>query len=223
MKITDFECVLFDLDGTLIDNAPHVTRCYQKSMVSLGYTEPAYQFVYDLQGISFEDTCRALGVEEERIPEFGEIFWVHMASFDEAPTVFPHVRETMEFLKNEGIKMGIVTSNYASIAETALKLVDLHHYFSAFIGSDVCKKTKPNPDPILACLKLLDHDDLDSVLYIGDSESDVKAMANTGIKGFWVIEDDHYERRINAELSEILRNNSIPRYEYLTDVLEHHT
>lgn len=179
MKSTN--CVLFDLDGTLLDT-------------------------YDLVTKSFQHTIRQhFGKEikaEEILPYFGEPLWVTMERFskeeagnliktyrefnlahhDDLAVLFPGTRETLEAIKAKGIPIGIVTSKVKLTALRGLELFNLKPLIDVCIALEDCTSHKPHPEPILNALEALDIASRDNVLMVGDSPFDIQCAHNAGVK-----------------------------------------
>ena len=85
----------------------------------------------------------------------------------------------MAILKQKNIKLAIVTSKKSDIATRGLKLFQLEQYFDVFIASEHTLHHKPNPDPLLKALDLLNIDPTAAIL-VGDSPYDILAGKNAG-------------------------------------------
>jgi pyrophosphatase PpaX len=76
--------------------------------------------------------------------------------------------------------MGIVTSKASPLAMRGLKLTGIDQYFDAVIGMDLCKRHKPDPEPVLIAL-----DRLSSLprgaWFVGDSIHDMESGNAAGV------------------------------------------
>lgn len=93
--------------------------------------------------------------------------------------VYPTVVETLEYLKNRGYPLGIVTTKLKVAADVGLNTFDLKKYFDVVIGLDDVKVTKPDPEGIVKAMELLG---VKKAVYIGDNITDIQAGKNAGIK-----------------------------------------
>lgn len=65
---------------------------------------------------------------------------------EEDITVFPHVERTLEFCRDQGHTMGLLTGNFREIASCKLRLTKLHPYFSfGAFGCDHYDRNKLGP------------------------------------------------------------------------------
>ncbi|MGB9780746.1 pyrophosphatase PpaX [Caldanaerobacter sp.] len=177
MKVT---AVLFDLDGTVIDTNQLIIN----------------SFVYTIE--------KHLGYEidaEKIIPYFGEPLPLTLQRFskdnweimlqtyreyneryhDRYTTIREDVGEVLRILKEEGLKTAVVTSKRKELAKKGLKLFEIDKYFDVIIGLEDTEKHKPNPEPVLKALDLLESS-AEEALMVGDSPYDILAARNAGVK-----------------------------------------
>lgn len=77
--------------------------------------------------------------------------------------------------------MGIVTSKRRELAIRGLRLFDLEKYFKVIVALEDTEKHKPNPEPILKALELLNANK-EETLMVGDSPYDILCASNAGVK-----------------------------------------
>ncbi len=94
--------------------------------------------------------------------------------------IFPGIVETLAILKSKGILLGIVTSKSRDEFNYDFKKLGIKDYFQFIVCSDDTLKHKPNPEPMLECLKLANIDPIDA-LYIGDSKYDQMCASQAGV------------------------------------------
>ena len=90
------------------------------------------------------------------------------------------VKDTLLALKGNGYKLGVVTNKIDSIA---IKIVDKFFFgiFDVIVGARSTRRKKPHPETINIALKTLNVDNLDEVIYVGDTEVDYKSAINADI------------------------------------------
>ncbi len=87
---------------------------------------------------------------------------------------------TLDWLSEKGVPLGICTSNSPKSAEAALKQQGLRHYFRVVIGRTVEFPMKPHPAQLEECFKQIDVDPLKGVM-VGDSHKDIIAGKKAGV------------------------------------------
>lgn len=193
--------ILFDLDGTIINTNELILA----------------SFFHALEGVSEQPVTR-----EQIIPYFGEPLGkqmklfsgleqvdhlvdkyreFNMAKHDEMTTEFPYVKEVLDQLHNEGIRMGVVTTKMRDTAVKGLKLFDLEQYMQVVVTLDDVTKAKPDPEGIKLAMRKLDADP-DSTLMVGDSQYDIQAAQNAGIRAAgvaWSIKGKEFLNRFEPD------------------------
>ena len=173
--------VLFDFDGTLVDTSKAIGASMYKTLKAHGkedlYTD---QFKKDMLGpaphVLFEQYCPdldSMALQEE----YRQYNWDDQKTYNE---LFTDTILVLDYLKEHGYTMGIVSTKAHNVVEYGLDMFKLKEYFGVIIGGDDVKNGKPDPEGmIVACDKL--QVSKDNALYIGDSVSDMKAGKAAGM------------------------------------------
>ena len=93
--------------------------------------------------------------------------------------LYPHVRETLDSFKKEGVRMGIL-SDFPP--DKKLENLHIHDYWEAVVCSEKVGRLKPDPASFLELARKMDTDP-GQILYVGNSVSyDVKGARLAGMK-----------------------------------------
>ncbi|MDM1293674.1 HAD family phosphatase [Sphingobacterium sp. N143] len=154
------QAVLFDLDGTLIDSE----YFYFKNWA------PILKEEFDLE-ITYEDWIRDFAGHttahnvERLIDDYGfdttqEYMWKRTrAAYADSNMsdiqLMPGAQEILAYLKENHIRIGLVTSSYRSTVDTVLGKHGLLDYFEFFVTRECVESPKPNPEPYRLALKNL--------------------------------------------------------------------
>tara|TARA_Y100000310_G_scaffold335051_1_gene416166 strand:+ start:1898 stop:2512 length:615 start_codon:yes stop_codon:yes gene_type:complete len=92
---------------------------------------------------------------------------------------FPETINVFDILKNKDKKIGFVTSLKREFSVTLLERFGLFNFADTIITPSECRVPKPNPKSIKMAIKELGLDP-NEVIYIGDTENDMKAAKNAG-------------------------------------------
>ncbi len=206
------EIILFDLDGTLLDNSEAVVDAYHNALIEYGYPLKEKSFIASLAGKSTHNTARDLDVRDEDLDKIDQYFWYYFRKFADDPeaisVVFDGVLDTLDYAKKKGIRLGIVTSNEAGIANKMLKKVDLLKYFDVVIGAEDVIYKKPHPEPVLLAISQMginfDKINKELVWFIGDTSSDVGVAKNTGIIDFAIPQPHTFASVLTSEPSYLI-------------------
>ncbi|MCM1155686.1 MAG: HAD family phosphatase [Roseburia sp.] len=156
--MTDFEAVIFDLDGSLVDSTwlwPAIDREY---LARFGI-EPPEDLHYQIGGRSFSETALFFKETFSLPDELEQIkaAWNQMA-WDKYMHEVPLKEGAAEFIDlcdAHHIKLGIATSNSRELVDNVMSAHGLSERFACIMtGCDV-EKGKPAPDIYLAVAKVL--------------------------------------------------------------------
>ena len=193
--------LLFDADGTLIDTIPLITASFrhvvEKHDPTRNMSEQDYK---DIVGPPLFETIQMLfpNESEETIHQYVEDYREYnLAKHDEIVKALPNVVEMLEYCKQQGYDMGVVSNKTESLVIKGLKISGIDSYFKVILGKDQMDKVKPDPDGILKACEQLNrtHDDL---IYFGDTAGDILAAKNMAAYSVAVVFDEDYRERVES-------------------------
>ncbi len=183
MKAKKYEPVIFDLDGTLMNNLDDLMDSVNYALGICGMPEKSYEEIRRSVGNGIERLLELVvpnGSEnpqfERALTLFKEYYGVHC---NDKTDHCPEIRERLDALKREGFLMAIVSNKYYEGVQT-LKQQYFKDYLQVAVGEQEGIRKKPAPDTVLAALKELKVPK-EKAVYIGDSEVDIATAANTGM------------------------------------------
>ena len=179
-----YPCVLFDLDGTLIDSSTDVVASVQYALRKVYDREPpdAEAILIEV-GKPLETLFRNFGYPDDpqMAAEFVEVYRKHFAEHIRDHTKpFPKVKETLEVLRELEVKLAVVTTKHQAQAELSLESTGLARFFQFIYGWTEGRKHKPDPEPVHTTLSALKASP-DQALFVGDSEQDMLAAQGAGV------------------------------------------
>lgn len=178
---------IFDIDGTLIDTIEMYMPAMIETLEKYGYhtaPEDVEQKKHDLFGITGDYALKLAGVTDDKLRHEMREEWFNLAfQREDRIEVFDGIPETLAKLAAKpDVNIAIATSKLRDEYEHHFaNFFDFAKLFNIVITSDDTTKHKPEPDPILAALKLLNADPAESV-YVGDTINDEKAAHAAGVK-----------------------------------------
>jgi phosphoglycolate phosphatase len=182
---TSIECVLFDLDGTLIDTAPDFVEVVARLCAE--NKRPAVSEGDIYQTVS--DGARALtklafAIDEEH-QDFARLNQRLLDIYEQQiatsrSRLYPGLEQLLGKLEASKIPWGIVTNKPLRYAEALLQVMQLDKRCASLICPDHVSERKPHPEPILlACQQL--QADTERTVYIGDHIRDIQAAKNADV------------------------------------------
>lgn len=157
--LQDIKAVIFDLDGSLVDSMWMWRAIDIEYLGRFGIPLPE-DLQSRIEGMSFSETA-VYFKEHFPIPDSIDQIkedWNCMAwdKYANEVPLKPGIPEFLERCREEGIKLGIATSNSRQLVENIAKVHNLRDYFSCIMtGCDVAHG-KPSPDIYLAVAEGLD-------------------------------------------------------------------
>jgi len=187
MTIQNKKLFIFDLDGTLVDTAPDFKNSINYMLNELNESEVSLEEIRNWVGYGARELIRRTVVDkniphdEQRIEEMLKIFLLHYThNIDDDSVLFNNVRNVLEFLKDNGIKLAVCTNKMERLSNILLEKLNVLHMFDYLVGGDSLSKSKPDPFPLLnICEKL--NTEISNSIMIGDSITDLNAGKGAGM------------------------------------------
>jgi HAD superfamily hydrolase (TIGR01509 family) len=147
--INDFEAVIFDMDGVLIDSEPLWKIAMEAVFSELGSTLQKSDFQKTVglridEVIHFWNLHESWGIEnEEAIQEKIISKMEELIAANAQP--LPGVIETLTFLKSKGLKIGLATSSSSRLIRIVLKELIIADFFDFTHSAETEDYGKPHP------------------------------------------------------------------------------
>ena len=168
--------VLWDLDGTLVDSMPVITRSMNRTREAFGLEVLPDTELRPFIGPSIHSTfARFLATDDtDRINAAVEHY---RACYDELigeSPVFPGIVETLEALSRAGCQQFVATAKYREIAHRLLDVTGLSRWFTEVYGSEADGSLGHKPELLGHLLREEGLRRAETVM-IGDTRYDMEA------------------------------------------------
>jgi len=179
--------IVWDLDGTLVDSAPDLASALNTVLDMRGFFTLSLNEVRAMIGNGVpklvERGFNAVGIRPDpaQLDELVAIFVKqYKACATDNTRPYPGVVEALQEIHSMNIPMGVCTNKPEALTLQILKGLGLSGFFSSVVGGDSTSARKPDPEPVLACLRGLVTEPASSLM-IGDSVHDVHAAHAAGV------------------------------------------
>jgi HAD superfamily hydrolase (TIGR01509 family) len=176
------KAVLLDVDGTLLDSNDAHAHSWVDAFAAFGI-ETAFGQVRPLIGMGGDHLLAHFGVEKDSdraralTTVRGQIFRDYYLP---ALRPFPFVRELLERMKSDGMRLVVVTSSTREDLKPLLERAGITDLMDEEVCSNDARHSKPDPDIVHAALARLDASP-DEVVMVGDTPYDVKAAVRAKV------------------------------------------
>ncbi|MDY5585536.1 MAG: HAD hydrolase-like protein [Arcanobacterium sp.] len=167
------QTLLFDMDGTLVDSAPMITRAMQQTLIELSGREEPLEYFHQFVGPPLAHSFGVMGAPPERIDEYVLHYRaIYLETVLESP-LFPGIKEMLQELKREGFQLGVATAKLEHIAQSVLEHHGIADLFTHVAGSYSNVGHSDKSEIVGRCLKELG---------LSDDKSQVQSNAIQGNK-----------------------------------------
>lgn len=196
--------VIFDLDGTVLDNEDEYGTSFKKVLESLGVKAvPDFPHV---RGIGVKENWPVLikkyDIETTKSPEvLAHLTQEEYLKQIDAVTLKPGLEDFIDLLKEKGIKTALATSNDWWIVDEIFEKLKLDKFFDIVTTGEEVLLKKPDPDLFLVTADKLGIS-ASECLVIEDAASGIAAAHAAGMKAVGLAGDS--ERRKELEGADII-------------------
>ncbi len=178
------DCILFDLDGTLVDSAPDLLAAVNRVLADAG-REPLP--LSTLRPVVSKGSRAMLATafpeldaqaREQLVPPFLAYYGAAIAEHGHA---FDGIEGLLSRIERASLRWGIVTNKPEKLAHDVVRAMGWSERCAVLVGGDTLAQRKPDPAPLLhACAQVgvtADH-----CVYVGDDERDIQAARAAGMR-----------------------------------------
>ena len=194
-----FDLIIFDWDGTLIDSIDWITRCLQNASNSTRHATPDYEAAKDVIGLSIERAIEALypaaNPDEviELVNYYETAYFSKKISRDD---LFSGVYEMLETLKQQGFKLAVATGKTREGLDEALNATNTLDLFCITRCADETQ-SKPHPRMLEEIMQVTNVPP-QRTLMVGDSTHDLQMAVNAGIASIGVASGAHDSEQLKT-------------------------
>ena len=195
--MSPFRCVLFDVDGTLVDAFTTLHRAYCHTLPLFGLPKPTPEEVRRAVGGGLENAMArfvpaALVAEACR----AHVAYTEKILLDD-PVLYDGARELVRALRAQGAKTGVLTNKIGDHARAVLAHLGIASDLDIILGARDCPWRKPSAEFTAEALRRIGADAAHACL-VGDSPFDLATARNAGLPCLCVTTGTHDEAALRA-------------------------
>ncbi|OGP76124.1 MAG: hypothetical protein A2V86_02190 [Deltaproteobacteria bacterium RBG_16_49_23] len=190
MGLQNVRAVIFDFDGTLavlnIDFSlmrERIMALIRRFGVDEGTIKERYllEMIDEVYPMLWKENASSAEEFYERAHQI--LHEVELRAADEGRLI-PGAGETLRMLRQQGLKVGIITRNCEEAVRRVFPTID--EYCDVFMSRDSVEKVKPHPDHLNSVLEALQVSGEEAVI-VGDHTLDIQAGKRVGMKTIGVL------------------------------------
>jgi len=178
-----FDLIIFDLDGTLIDNRVAIRQNLNYALELHGFPRLKDQEIDAMVGTPLAEIFEKILPESSRhlAPQLVDAYVTRYLRTSHMGTIaLEGVIPILDQLRKEGFKLAVATTKRDDTVAPLLQEIGLLQYFDLITGRREGMRNKPNPDMLQYVMKKLDVTPQRTAM-VGDTPIDIMTARNAGV------------------------------------------
>ena len=186
MPRKQFDLIVFDWDGTLMDSTATIVKCIQAAAKDLGLPIPSREQAAHVIGLGLGEAMQVAmpNLDAKVYPRMIERYRYHYLAKDHELTLFDGVTDMLQDLSQQGFFLAVATGKSRVGLNRALNAAGLLSTFDATRCADETL-SKPHPAMLQELTRELGQD-LRRTVMVGDTTHDLMMAQNAGSSGIAV-------------------------------------
>ena len=192
-------CLIFDLDGTLVDSLPGIAASLNRSLSAHGLSVHSDDMVRSFVGDGLQmlvQRAAPSGAEVTLIDSLVAFFKNdYELTWADGTMPYPGIPQMLEELQNDGFSMAVLSNKTHDFTVAMVGSVFPHIRFAQVLGQRDGIQHKPDPAGAFQIATALDAAPENCIL-IGDSTIDIETAANAHMQAIAVTWGYHERKRL---------------------------
>lgn len=189
--MTQYQLIVFDWDGTLMDSTGHIIHCMKQAIAQLELAPLSDSAISHIIGLGLNEAALALypNASKNTIKQLADTYREVWLSGPIDTPLFENASNLVQNLNQQDLFLGVATGKSRTGLNKALAATQLEPFFHATRCADECY-SKPNPqmlEELMDYLGVLPK----QTLMIGDTEYDLQMAHNAGADSLAVSHGAH--------------------------------
>lgn len=182
-----YRCIVFDLDGTLLDTLEGMLAAINTALARLGRPaarpELLREAVHEGMTAMLDAALRDTGPPPSEAERGDACRWMYLAYRRHAAAgamVYPGAAQLVEALRQAGVHLAVCTNQFEGNARRLLHAKRLLQAFDQVLGRDSLPRFKPDPTPLSRAMQAAGVGPRETLM-VGDSAVDTACAAAAGV------------------------------------------
>lgn len=176
--------IIFDMDGVLINSEP-VSRKVEKELYDKYNVPYNEKLIESLVGKRIENYWESVfdyyGIEPIAVKRIAKEHEKKYLALNDEVKLMAHVEKWLKQFNREGYKVYIASSSHVKIIEKMIKKFSIEEYIDGYVGGNLVKRGKPNPDIFEKVLEMSEMKANECIVF-EDSANGIEAAISAGIQ-----------------------------------------
>lgn len=212
--ITDYDLIIFDWDGTLVDSIDWIVDCIQQIADLQGLEQPSKQACKDIIGLSLSQAMLTLfpGLSDEaKVTMVAAYRSTYLEKKISSKDLFANALPALNKLRQMDKILAIATGKGQTGLDRSLDGTGLRSYFE-YLRCAETMQSKPSPHMLFDILEESGVNP-DKAIMIGDSTLDLKMAKNAGVSSIGVTTGAHSYEMLSEHAPIACINNLMELFE----------
>ncbi len=188
----NFKCIIFDLDGTLIDSGPDLLNSLNHVLKIEGLGQVSNSVLGSLVGGGAEAMIKkgfqhlGFNYDESKMNKYVKDFLeFYMKNCIKETKLYSDVETTLRYFYHKNIKICLCTNKKQYLTDKIISGFDIGKYFDLILGSSEKMKLKPDEEMLEYCIDYVKCTP-EQCFMVGDSDNDIIPANKLGISSVYV-------------------------------------
>lgn len=187
INLQDYELIIFDWDGTLMDSVARIVSCMQSAAKNTGLVIPEAEQVKNIVGLSLPKAMNILfpSCDKQQAEAVIAQYKHQYIAEDNTPTpLFENAITLLAYLRDKNKLLAVATGKGRNGLERVWGISETKHFFHTSRCADEAL-SKPDPEMLLSILSELSVP-AEKAIMIGDTSYDLEMARNASVASIGV-------------------------------------
>lgn len=183
--VPPLQCVLFDLDGTLLDTSQDMAKALNQLLIERGRKPLPYEQIRPQVSHGARGLLKLGFNLEPNDPAFTPFRDRYLSLYEQCMTeqtnLFAGLDQVLSYCEQHDLRWGVVTNKPGYLTRAVMEHLQLWQRAACVVAGDCLPQRKPDPAPMHHAATMAGVEPL-ACCYVGDAERDIEAGRRAGMR-----------------------------------------